>query len=78
MPEPGPKLKRAVASWALYDFANSSFTTVIVTFVYSVFFSKAMTGDEITGPTPIQAGRGPARMLDACVTSYLNRLKVMG
>jgi len=49
LPEPRPKLKRAVASWALYDFANSSFTTVIVTFVYSVFFSKAMTGDEITG-----------------------------
>lgn len=42
-------LKRAVASWTLYDFANSAFTTVIVTFVYSVFFSKAMTGDEITG-----------------------------
>lgn len=44
-----PNLKRAVFSWALYDFANSSFTTIVVTFVYSVFFSKAMTGDEVTG-----------------------------
>jgi UMF1 family MFS transporter len=46
---PPPNLKRAVFSWALYDFANSSFTTIVVTFVYSVFFSKAMTGDEVTG-----------------------------
>lgn len=41
--------KRAIFSWTLYDFANSSFTTIIVTFVYAVFFSKAMTPDEITG-----------------------------
>lgn len=33
----------------MYDFANSPFTTLVVTFVYSTFFTKLMTADEITG-----------------------------
>ncbi|MEM6338020.1 MAG: MFS transporter, partial [Bacteroidota bacterium] len=32
--------KRAVWSWALYDFANSSFTTLVVTFIYATYFTK--------------------------------------
>ena len=37
--------RRAITSWCLYDFANSSFATLIVTFVYSVYFSKTLGGD---------------------------------
>ena len=33
--------RRAVGSWALYDFANSPFTTLVVTFIYSTYFTKA-------------------------------------
>ncbi len=40
---------RVVWSWALYDWANSAFTTLVVTFVYSTWFTKAMTSDEVTG-----------------------------
>ena len=40
---------RVVVSWALYDFANSSFTTTIVTFVYAAFFAKAMMVSDIEG-----------------------------
>ena len=40
---------KTVWAWALYDFANSSFTTLIVTFVYATFFTKTMAGDEIAG-----------------------------
>ncbi len=40
---------RAVWSWALFDFANSPFTTLIVTFVYSTYFTKAIAADEVTG-----------------------------
>ena len=31
------KNKKQVFSWALYDFANQPFTTIIVTFIYSIF-----------------------------------------
>jgi UMF1 family MFS transporter len=40
---------RRVASWALYDWANSAFTTIVVTFVYSTYFSRAFAPDEVTG-----------------------------
>ncbi len=32
------KLNRNILGWMLYDFANSAFTTIIVTVVYSVYF----------------------------------------
>ena len=36
-------------SWCLYDWANSAFPTVITTFVFSAYFTKAIAVDEITG-----------------------------
>ena len=41
--------RRAIWSWALYDFANSPFTTLVVTFIYATYFSQAIAPDEITG-----------------------------
>ena len=38
-----------VVAWALYDFANSAFTTLVVTFIYGTYFTKAMAADEVTG-----------------------------
>lgn len=40
---------RAIWSWALYDFANSPFTTLVVTFVYATYFTQAIAADPITG-----------------------------
>ena len=36
--------RRAVAAWCLFDFANSAYTTLIVTVVYSVYFRDAVVG----------------------------------
>ncbi len=33
-----PAQKREIFGWAMYDFANSSYTTVVITVIYSVFF----------------------------------------
>ncbi|MCA9320439.1 MAG: MFS transporter [Planctomycetes bacterium] len=38
--------RREVFSWCLFDFANSSFTTVIVTVVFSKFFTDAVARDD--------------------------------
>ena len=40
---------KVIFSWALFDFANSPFATLIITFVYSTFFVKVIAGDEISG-----------------------------
>lgn len=41
--------KKQVWSWAFYDWANSSFTTIILTFVYAAYFVKAVAPDETAG-----------------------------
>lgn len=50
-PHTGPPRaeRRAVWGWALYDFANSAYTTLIVTFIYAVFFTQQIAPDGITG-----------------------------
>lgn len=41
--------KKTILSWCLYDWANSAFGTVILTFVFSVYFSKGIASNEIAG-----------------------------
>ena len=41
-------LRRARISWAVYDWANSAFPTVIITFVFAAYFTKAVASDPIT------------------------------
>ena len=41
---PASPRKAAVVSWCLFDFANSSYTTLIMTVVYSVYFRDAIVG----------------------------------
>ena len=36
-------------SWCLYDFANQPFATVIITFIYSSFFTKVIANNEVVG-----------------------------
>jgi len=38
------KFNRNIIGWMLYDFANSAFTTIIVTVVYSVYFINNVVG----------------------------------
>lgn len=39
----------AVFSWAFYDFANSAFTTLVVTFIYATYFTQGIAPNEIVG-----------------------------
>jgi UMF1 family MFS transporter len=43
--------KKALFGWTMYDFANSAFTTLIVTFIYATYFTKAIAPDPIIGTT---------------------------
>ena len=44
-----PTSKKTIWGWALYDFGNSAFFTVIVTFLYAAFFGDAIVPE---GGTP--------------------------
>ena len=39
--------RRARAAWRLFDWANSPFAAVIITFVFAVYFQRGVVGDEV-------------------------------
>ncbi|MSP20950.1 MAG: MFS transporter [Alphaproteobacteria bacterium] len=39
----------ARVAWAFYDWANSAYATLIVTFVFAAYFARAVVGDEVQG-----------------------------
>ncbi len=45
-PTTAPASRREILSWALFDFANSSYTTLIVTIGYSMYFAKTVVASE--------------------------------
>ncbi|MEO1171966.1 MAG: MFS transporter, partial [Myxococcota bacterium] len=47
--EAQPTTRRGLWGWALYDWANSPYTAVIITFVFSTYFAKSIVGDETEG-----------------------------
>lgn len=44
-----PATRRGLIGWAMFDWANSAFTTVIITFVFATYFAKGVVGDENLG-----------------------------
>lgn len=44
-----PADRRTVFGWVVFDFANSAYTTLVVTFVYSTYFVSAIAPDPVTG-----------------------------
>ncbi|MEM1282133.1 MAG: MFS transporter [Chlamydiota bacterium] len=46
MKEPSYK---TILSWGLYDWANSSFFTIVITYIFPAYFVKAVAPDHITG-----------------------------
>ena len=39
------KIKNKIFAWSLYDFASQPFSTIIVTFIYSAFFTTYIVED---------------------------------
>lgn len=48
-PKSEPSKRLGIAAWCLYDWANSAFPTVIITFVFATYFTKGVAPDEVTG-----------------------------
>jgi UMF1 family MFS transporter len=69
---PAPRdVPRVIWSWALYDWANSAFTTLVTTFIYSTWFSKAMAPDEVTGTAWWSRAVAVAAILTAVMSPLL-------
>ncbi len=44
-----PVGRHTVFGWVVFDFANSAYTTLVVTFVYSTYFVSTIAPDPVTG-----------------------------
>jgi UMF1 family MFS transporter len=66
--------RRAVASWALYDFANSAFNTLVVTFVYSTYFTQEIAASETTGTALWSNAVTASAILVAVLSPFLGTL----
>ena len=44
-----PANRRGLIGWAMFDWANSPFTTLIITFVFATYFSQGIVGDPVEG-----------------------------
>ncbi len=40
---------KKILNFALYDFANSAFTTIVITFIFSTYFAKQIAPNPILG-----------------------------
>lgn len=60
-----------VTAWAMYDFACSAFTTIIVTFVFSVYYANTVVGDEIAGPIYWTRAINASAIIVALITPVL-------
>lgn len=45
----GKRDLKPVIAYCLYDFANSAFTTIVITFVFATYFAQAIAADPTTG-----------------------------
>lgn len=60
-----------VTAWAMYDFACSAFTTIIVTFIFSRYYADAVVGDPILGPIYWTRAINVSAIIVALVTPVL-------
>ncbi len=70
--------KRAIWSWALYDFGNSAFTTLIVTFIYGVVFAQRIAPDGDTGTAIWANGIALTAVIVALTSPFLGAMADRG
>ncbi|MCX8057204.1 MAG: MFS transporter [Ignavibacteria bacterium] len=65
---------RKVFYWALFDFANTSFSITIVTFVYAVYFKETVANNQPIGDFYWSLGTGISMMIVALISPFLGAI----
>ena len=66
--------RRTLVAWAMFDWANSAFATLVVTFVYATYFTTAIAEDEVTGTAQWSRAVGLSGILVAVLAPPLGAL----
>ncbi len=70
--------KKAVWGWALYDFGNSAFFTVVLTFNYALFFAEEIVPDGTIGSVVWAKGVTVSALIVAVSSPFLGALADRG
>ncbi|GIV45599.1 MAG: hypothetical protein KatS3mg036_0417 [Ignavibacterium sp.] len=68
------KKYRQVFYWSLFDFANTSFSITIVTFVYAVYFKETVAGNKPIGDFYWSLGTGISMLIVAIISPFLGAI----
>jgi len=60
--------------WSLFDFANTSFSITIVTFVYAVYFKETVAGNQPIGDFYWSLGTGISMFIVAIISPFLGAI----
>jgi UMF1 family MFS transporter len=70
--------RKTIAAWSLYDFANSSFTTIVVTFIYATYFTEKIATDSLTGASQWGYALSASAVLVAVMSPFLGAVADSG
>jgi UMF1 family MFS transporter len=73
-----PASRRSQVSWALYDWANSAFATLIVTFVFPAYFAQGVVGDQVRGQSLWGFALGLSGLVVAATSPVLGAVADVG
>jgi len=66
--------KRKIFIWTLFDFANTSFSIVVVTFLYAVYFKKVVSQGQPIGDLYWSLGTSVAMIITAIISPILGAI----
>ncbi len=70
--------RRAVFAWALFDFGNSAFSALVLTFIFSTYFTQAIAPDKIVGTALWSRGLAISGITVAILSPFLGALADRG
>ena len=70
--------RRGVWSWCLYDFANSPFATIVVSFIFPPYFQKAFFEAENVGKAVFSNGVTVTALCVALASPFLGAMADSG
>lgn len=68
------KEKGRIFIWTLFDFANTSFSIIVVTFLYAVYFKKTVAGNEAIGDLYWSISTSIAMVITAIISPLLGAI----
>ena len=66
--------KRKIFTWSLFDFANTSFSIVVVTFLYAVYFKKTVAAGQPVGDLYWSIATSLAMIITAIISPVLGAI----